>query len=102
MKCRFCGNILDSALESHVPPSYELAAIQSDATSALTCGIIGLFICGPVLGSIAISKGNKALRALDKFPQFTEGPRGKAKAGVVLGWISWAFIALYVIVMISK
>ena len=97
MKCRFCGHILDSALVSSDPPPDVLAAINSNANSALTMGIIGLVICGPVLGSMAISSGNKALHALDNYPLFLGGPRGKAKAGVILGWLDWILLILAVI-----
>jgi hypothetical protein len=102
MKCRFCGHVLDAALESHDPPSYILSDIENDAGKALLFGIIGLFICGPVFGSMAISRGNRALRELDNYPLFPGGPRGKANAGRILGWIDWALLALVFLIRIAN
>ena len=101
MKCRFCGHILDSALVSHDPPQAIIDTIRSNANTALTCGIIGLFICGPVLGSMAISNANKAIRELDNYPLYV-GPRGKANAGLILGWLDWILLGLFFIIKVSN
>lgn len=53
---------------------------RSKATTALVCGIIGLFIFGLILGPIAIVMASKA-QALGV----------KATGGKVLGWIDVIF-----------
>ena len=96
MKCRFCGSVLNAQLAGQqIPPALE-KEINSQANTALWCGIIGLFICGLILGILAINNGNKAIRSLDQYPQYA-GPRGKASTGRILGWIGvvgWALILL--------
>ena len=96
MKCRFCGTVLNTQLAGQeIPPALE-KQINSQANTALWCGIIGLFICGLILGIVAITNGNKAIRALGQYPQYV-GPRGKANAGRIMGWIGvvgWALILI--------
>ena len=94
MKCRFCGKVLDSALVSNAPPAAVLSSINGEATSALVFGILGLIICGPIFGSMAISKGNSVFSQLDRYPLFQGGPRGRARAGQILGWIAWIFFVV--------
>jgi hypothetical protein len=63
------------------------------ATQALVYGIIGLFVCGVILGPVAISKANGAKRAMASDP--TLGGEGMATAGIVLGIldiVGWAII----------
>jgi len=65
-------------------------AAKKAASASLTCGIIGLFFAGLILGIIAISQGNKAKRL---------GYVGKdASAGITLGIIAivaWALIVYF-------
>ena len=69
----------------YVPPYYQNnmylqeAAANSAATSAMVCGIIGLFIAPPIFGIIALAESNKAKKL-----GYTGG---KATAGLVLGMI---------------
>jgi hypothetical protein len=103
MKCRFCGHVLDSVLDSGAPPEVILSSINSAASSALTFGILSFFCCSaPIFGSMAISKGNQALRDLDNYPLFQGGPRGKARAGVICGWIAWGLFVIWIIVKIGR
>jgi hypothetical protein len=65
------------------------------ATQALVYGIIGFFICGIILGPIAISKANQAKAAIRSDPTYEGG--GLATAGFVMGIIDiigWAIIML--------
>ncbi len=67
-------------------------ATSSKPVWALVCGIVGLVLCGIVLGVVAIVLGRQAQR---------EGrPGGMAKAGEILGYVdvvlSILFIAYYV------
>jgi len=96
VKCRFCGAALDQRLSGAEVPSHIMSEISKNASQALTYGILGLCICAPIFGSMAISRGNAALRDLDQYPLY-QGPRGKAKAGVVLGWVDWCLFVLVVI-----
>ncbi len=58
---------------------YMQQAANSAANSSLTCGIVGLFVVGLILGIIAISQSNKA-KSMGYIG-------GKATAGLVLGII---------------
>jgi len=65
------------------------------ATTSLVCGIIGLLVCGIILGPLAISNSNKAKSAIAMDP--TLGGEGLATAGMVLGVIDiigWAIVLL--------
>jgi len=55
------------------------------AVASLVLGILGFFICGLVLGIIAITKAQEAKRAIASDPRYTGG--GMATAGMVLGII---------------
>lgn len=65
------------------------------AVAALVCGIIGFFVCGLILGIVAISKANAAKRAIEADP--TLGGGGMATAGLVLGildLVAWGILVL--------
>jgi len=65
------------------------------AVAALIYGIIGLFLCGVVLGPLALSKARAARNAMASNP--TLGGEGLATAGTVLGIVDlvlWALIML--------
>lgn len=65
------------------------------ATQSLVMAIIGLFICGVILGPLAISKANEAKAAMKLDP--TLGGEGLATAGKVIGIIAivgWAIALL--------
>jgi hypothetical protein len=55
------------------------------AVASLVCGILGFFICGLILGIIAITKAQEAKRAIAADPRYTGA--GMATAGMVLGII---------------
>jgi hypothetical protein len=101
LKCRFCGYVLNAQLNSGEMSNQLAKEVDSQANKALWCGIIGLFICGPILGSVAISSGNKAIETMDMYPLYP-GPRGRANTGRVLGWIAWGLFVIYIIGMVSK
>jgi hypothetical protein len=66
------------------------------AVKSLVFGIIGLLVCGVVLGPLAISEANKAKQAMAVDP--TLGGEGMATAGKVLGilaLIGWAIALFY-------
>lgn len=101
LKCRFCNATLDQRLAASEVPAHIVKEIAKNAKEALTYGILGLCICAPIFGSMAISRGNAALRDLDQYPLY-DGPRGKAKAGLVLGWVDWGLFILGVIIKIAS
>lgn len=69
------------------------------AVSSLVCGIIGLVVCGIVLGPIAISSANKAKNAISSDPSL--GGEGLATAGKVLGIIDLVLFGVYVLIRLS-
>jgi len=101
LKCRFCGAVLDAQLASQDVPAYIANDIDTNAGQALTYSIISIFICAPILGPTAISRGNAALRLLRQHPAYEgrSSARGKATAGVIIGWIA---LALFVLVLIGR
>jgi len=97
LKCRFCEYILDSELrrehDSKEIPDHAVKYVKTQANKALWCGVLGLVICAPVLGSMAISRANDAIATLDQYPHYA-GPRGKAMAGYIMGCIDWALFVI--------
>jgi hypothetical protein len=101
LKCRFCGYTLNAQLNSQEIPGHAVKYVESQANKALWCGILGLFICAPILGSMAISSGNDVIATLAQYP-LCAGPRGKAQAGRIMGWIDWAFFVIGLIGFIAR
>ena len=101
LKCRFCGAVLDAQLASQDVPAHIAKDIDTNARQALTYGVISIFICAPILGPTAISRGNTALRLLRQHAAYEgrSSARGKATAGVIIGWIA---LALFVLVLIGR
>ncbi len=91
LKCRFCSHVFDQEYAQtmgEIPP--ELAQeIESYANRSLTKSIVGLFICAPILGPMAISNGRDARRLLDDYPSYRAQTYagGKALAGIIIGVI---------------
>lgn len=71
---------------------------QSQATTALVLGILGIVICG-ILAPFAWSMGNKELAAIDAGRRPPEN-RGTANAGRILGIVGTVLLAVGVILMI--
>jgi hypothetical protein len=71
---------------------------QSQATTALVLGILGLVLC-QVLGPFAWSMGNKELQAIDAGRRNPEN-RGTANAGRILGIVATVFLAIGVVLII--
>jgi len=69
------------------------------AVKSLVCGLIGLVVCGIVLGPIAISSANSAREAMARDPSL--GGEGLATAGKVLGVIDLVLFALFVIARVA-
>jgi hypothetical protein len=65
------------------------------ATASMVCGIVGLFLCGPVLGVIAIVFAIQARREID-LANGRVGGDGMATAGFILGIID---VALWLILV---
>jgi hypothetical protein len=101
LKCRFCGYIVNAQLASQEIMPARAAEINTAANTAMWCGIVGLFICGPVLGTIALVQSNKALKEIKMAPQYSAS-KGKAMAGRVLGIIAWIGWAIVIMLRISN
>jgi hypothetical protein len=69
------------------------------AVASLVCGILGFFICGLVLGIIAITKAQEAKRAIGSDPRYTGG--GMATAGMVLGIIDLVGFVITVLIALG-
>jgi len=66
------------------------------AVSSLVWGILGFFLCGLILGIVAISNANKAKKLIREQPDTYTG-EGLATAGLVIGIIdlvAWALILI--------
>jgi hypothetical protein len=88
--CDFCNAILSPDGIYRGP----VTTIPS-ATHSLIFGIVGLFVCGFVLGAVAISKAREAQKAIAFNPRY--GGQGVATAGLVLGIIdivAWVIILM--------
>jgi hypothetical protein len=88
--CPFCRQIATPDGVYHGPKT-----VAKDANSALTAGIVGIFLCGLVLGIVAIVYARRASAAIAQDPTLTG--EGRATAGLVLGIIDvvgWAIVIL--------
>jgi hypothetical protein len=87
-KCRHCKEILSPALRS----ARERASKGSQSKAgrdALICGIVGLIICQPILGPMAIVKGTQAHKA--------KVDTGMGTAGIVLGILDCLVFLVYLL-----
>ena len=71
---------------------------QSQATTILVLGILGIVICG-ILAPFAWSMGNKELAAIDSGRRNPEN-RGTANAGRILGIVGTILLGIGIIVLI--
>jgi hypothetical protein len=70
------------------------------AVSSMVLGIIGLVLCGVILGPIAIVQANNAKRAIANDPSM--GGQGFATAGTILGVIALVLNAIGFLVAIGS
>ena len=82
------GSIAPSAYGWAGPPRD-----HTNGTTVLVLGILSLVVCG-VLGPIAWSMGNTALREMDAEPNVVWNNRGNVTAGRICGMIGTAFLVL--------
>ena len=71
---------------------------QSQATTALVLGILGLVLC-QILGPFAWSMGNKEMQAIDAGRRSPEN-RGTANAAKILGIVGTVLLAISIVVII--
>jgi hypothetical protein len=69
---------------------------QSQATTALVLGILGLVICGGILSPFAWVMGNKEMQAIDAGRRPPEN-RGTANAAKILGIVGTVLLGLWII-----
>jgi uncharacterized Tic20 family protein len=72
---------------------------QSQATTALVIGIIGVVVC-QILGPFAWWMGQKEIEAIDKGNRPPEN-RGTAQAGKILGIVGTALLGLGILAIIA-
>lgn len=75
-------------------PAHAYARDHPEGTTILVLGILSLVICG-ILGPIAWSKGNAALREIDAHPGMYTN-RGSVSAGRICGIIASVLIIVTV------
>lgn len=80
-----------------LPPQYGAVPVapagSSKATTSLVLGILGILCCGPLgIVAIVLGKQSTAEAAAAGAPQ-----SGNAKAGIILGWISVALMAVAIV-----
>jgi hypothetical protein len=88
-KCRYCGEFQAKAGPS-VPQKKTFRPPDSDATTILVLGILGVCLCG-IIGIFAWSKGNDYLEACRRLGA---EPKGTAVAGRILGIIGTCILVL--------
>ena len=89
--CQFCGRSLTVPARQQ---DFNFQKAVSDAGSALTMAIIGIFCFGIILEPIAIVKARGAKKVLQPGDQ----NYGKAQAAEIIGWI---FVALWALSLIG-
>ena len=72
------------------------------ATASMVCGIIGLFIFGVVLGTLAIILGCIAIGQIDKEPEkYKSNAKCQANAGLTLGLVGLILWVILVFILFS-
>jgi RING finger family protein/uncharacterized protein DUF4190 len=93
--CPACRAITSPDGIYHGPKTNAPGAVKS-----LVVGIIGLVVCGIVLGPIAISSANKAKEAMANDPSL--GGEGLATAGKILGVLDIVGFAIAILIRMSN
>ncbi|MEN9359243.1 MAG: hypothetical protein RL095_778 [Verrucomicrobiota bacterium] len=75
------------------PERVEITGEYPKATLALVCGILGLVLCGPFTGIVAVIFGHLGLAAISRSGG-TLGGHGKCLAAVIMGYCSIFFICI--------
>lgn len=96
---KYCGGCKVMAVKG--APMLEEATLPcKEAKDALIMAIIGLFCCGIILGPMAIAKGLKAKKMIEKNPRLTGS--GKATAAIAIGIIGLVVFVLGIIIRVSS
>lgn len=93
--CNVCGFVTSADGMYHGPKQNAPGAV-----AALVLGILSFFICGLILGPIAIVKANEAKTAIRSNPMYGGG--GMATAGFVLGIIALVLNVIVIIVRVGS
>ena len=73
--------------------------INKKATSSLIGGILGLTLCGVILGIAAIIVGKQAQAEIAASGGL-QGGENRAKWGIILGWVSVALTVIASIIVV--
>ena len=91
-KCKHCGTFLSGPMAGKSgagPRGRSKGKSSGEGTKALIFGIVGLLICAPIFGPMAIVYGYRARK--------NEAERGMGTAGMILGIVD---VVLFVIVVL--
>ncbi len=95
----YCGSC--KVLAIHGQPIAEEATMPcAEAKQALIYSIVGLFICGIILGPVAISKAIQAKRQIAEDPRLTGS--GQATAALIIAIIALILWAIAMLARVSE
>ncbi|MBI4614358.1 MAG: hypothetical protein HY720_12165 [Planctomycetes bacterium] len=100
-KCRYCGEYLDGApmqeRRGSRAASYAETIAEEKAVTAFIFGILGVVLCAPIFGPLALVKGNEVKRAARA--ACVPVP-GLGTAGLVLGWVGSGLAILQILYVV--
>ena len=84
-----------------VPMGNSVAPLQvhSNANASMVCGIISIFVFGPILGPIAICLGTCAKKEIEANPNKYTGTK-QANTGIycgIAGLVIWAILLIIIL-----
>ena len=114
--CQKCGAVAESEPEVvQTPPTQNTQQVNNNyqqtsysapagkncgtAVAAMVCSIVGVFVCGVVLGILGICLGASGLNHIKNFPN--EKGRGMAITGIVLGAIDVVLAIFSAIILVG-
>ena len=92
----YCGGCKVMAVGSKTPRALATTPCK-EAKDAMICAIVGVFICAPILGLVAIVKGAQSKSLLER--DRTMWGHGMANAAMVVGIVD---VGLFLIAQMSK
>lgn len=93
----YCAGCKGMAISNLSPQS---VVVCSDAKSALGFAFVGLVVCGPVLGPLALVKAAGARKQIEANPAL--GGKGWADAATVVGAVVILFFVLNLVAMVAS
>lgn len=91
--CQYCGRDQRVTIQQQ---DADISKASSDASSALTLAIIGIFCFGIILEPLALIKASSAKKVL----QPSDPGYGNATAAQIIGWIAVGMWVLSIIIVL--